>query len=48
MSEAVSRAIRMLSDEPLTLGVPLHCATAGMVPSLLFVGGVACAAGTRG
>lgn len=30
MSEAVSRAMRMLSEEPLTEGVPVHCAADGI------------------
>ena len=30
MSEAVSKAMRMLSVEPLTEGVPCHCATDGI------------------
>jgi len=32
MSEAVSNAMRMLSVEPLTEGVPCHCATDGIFP----------------
>jgi hypothetical protein len=30
MRDAVSNAMRMLSEEPLTLGVPVHCATEGI------------------
>lgn len=36
MSEAVSKAIRMLSLEPLTDGVPAHCATEGILPLLYY------------
>ena len=32
MSDAVSNAMRMLSVEPLTEGVPCHCATDGIFP----------------
>lgn len=32
MREAVSNAMRMLSVEPLTEGVPCHCATDGIFP----------------
>ena len=31
MRDAVSRAMRMLSDEPLIDGVPDHCATEGIL-----------------
>lgn len=31
MSDAVSNAMRMLSVEPLTEGVPCHCATDGIL-----------------
>jgi hypothetical protein len=41
MREAVSNAMRMLSEEPLILGTPVHCATDGIVVE--GVGGVACA-----
>ena len=34
MSDAVSSAMRMLSVEPLTEGVPCHCATDGIFFSL--------------
>lgn len=30
MRDAVSSAMRMLSEEPFTFGVPLHCATEGI------------------
>ena len=30
MRDAVRSAMRMLSVEPLTLGVPVHCVTEGM------------------
>ena len=33
MRDAVSKAMRMLSVEPLIDGVPVHCATAGIVLS---------------
>jgi hypothetical protein len=32
MSDAVSNTMRMLSLEPLTDGVPAHCATDGILP----------------
>jgi hypothetical protein len=35
MSDAVSNAMRMLSVEPLTEGVPCHCATDGIFPNTL-------------
>jgi hypothetical protein len=35
MRDAVKRAMRMLSDEPLIFGVPVHCAIEGIVPHTL-------------